>query len=56
MPDLPLRERMTQAEQLKRKLPDDVLDATALRELLAALTHHYRKAIRQFDKVFGARA
>jgi restriction system protein len=37
-------------------LPEDILDATALRQLLAATSEHSRAAIAEFDDLFGERA
>jgi restriction system protein len=54
IPNLPLRAD-TSAEFVTQ-LSDDVLDAPALRPLLTALTDSYRKAIAEFDAVFGERA
>jgi hypothetical protein len=36
--------------------PDDVLNATALRPLMDALMEYSRRAIAEFDEVFGERA
>jgi restriction system protein len=38
------------------RLPDDVLDATALRPMMEAMIYHSQLAIAEFDKVFGERA
>lgn len=54
VPDLPIRDRMP--HPFADDLPDPVLDASALRPLLGALTEAYRKAIKEFDQVFGERA
>ena len=34
-------------------VPDDVLDATALRPLMDALIEHSRRATAEFDEAFG---
>jgi restriction system protein len=54
LPVLPLRDAMI--EKYVDYVPATVLDATALRRLLAALTEAYRGAIAEFDQVFGGRA
>jgi restriction system protein len=38
------------------RVPDDVLDATALRPLMDTLMEHARRATAEFDEVFGERA
>lgn len=53
LPSLPLRRLFRSSEP---RLPDDVLDATALRTLLDLLIGHFRKATAEFDAVFGERA
>lgn len=52
IPALPLRSHM---EALEGSVPDEVLDATALRTLLDALIRHSHAAIAEFDAVFGER-
>jgi hypothetical protein len=37
-------------------VPDDVLDATALRPFMDTLLEYSRRAIAEFDEVFGERA
>ena len=54
LPPLPLSEAF--AEQPDLDLPDDLLEAKALREFADSLVAHGREAIRQFDEVFGERA
>lgn len=57
-PELPLRGagfRPFETE-LTGVVPDDVLDATALRPLMDALIEHSRRATAEFDAVFGERA
>lgn len=58
VPDLPLRESESRpnGKELVGHLPDDVLDATALRPLMNTLIAQYRNAIAEFDRVFGERA
>lgn len=53
LPSLPLRRLFRSIEP---RLPDDVLDATALRTLLDLLIGHFRAATAEFDAVFGERA
>lgn len=55
VPSLPLR-RSDTASRLRESIPDDVLDAAALRPLMNALIEHSRVAIAEFDEVFGERA
>jgi restriction system protein len=51
-PDIPLRAVLTSSEDVDL-LPEDVLDARALRPLLDALTCIYRDAIADFEEVLG---
>jgi restriction system protein len=51
-PSLPLRPMATEAK-FEHVIPDDVLDATALRPLLEASIEHSSLAIAEFDVVFG---
>jgi len=53
---LPLRADGADIFGLGGAVPDDVLDATALRPLLDALVEHSRRATAEFDAVFGERA
>jgi len=53
VPSLPLRRLFGSVDP---RLPDDVLDATALRQLLDLLIGHFRAATAEFDAVFGERA
>jgi hypothetical protein len=55
LPDLPLR-NATDLGELEDRVPEDVLDATALRPLMTSLIEHSRRAIAEFDEVFGQRA
>ncbi len=56
-PRLPLRTAAGPAQgDALGHLPDDVLDAVALRPLMDALLQHYHHAIAEFDEVFGERA
>ncbi len=54
LPTLPLRSSLGARGQVE--LPDDILDAIALRPLMEAVTRFYRQAIDEFDEVFGGRA
>ncbi|TGN65409.1 restriction endonuclease [Nocardioides eburneiflavus] len=58
LPRLPLRDVVQKPEgrALLDALPDEVLDATALRPLMERLIHHSRSAIAEFDAIFGERA
>lgn len=58
LPSLPLRatQRAPGARALMSALPDQVLDATALRPLMEGLISHSQSAIAEFDAVFGERA
>jgi restriction system protein len=58
LPHLPLRgsKQWPYGRELDSLVPDDVLDATALRPLMDALIEHSRRAIAEFDEVFGERA
>jgi restriction system protein len=58
VPNLPLRKHVEESDSREwiAGLPDDVLDATALRPLLNALLRHYQAAFAEFDQVFGERA
>lgn len=54
-PSLPLR-TMAAAKEFDHLLPDDVLDAIALRPLMEASIEHSLLAIAEFDALFGERA
>jgi restriction system protein len=58
LPSLPLRasKQWPHGVELDSLVPDDVLDATTLRPLMDALIEHSRRAIAEFDEVFGERA
>jgi restriction system protein len=58
LPSLPLRvsRQWPHGRELESLVPDDVLDATALRPLMDALIEHSRRAIAEFDELFGERA
>lgn len=58
LPILPLRESTKTRSQadLINSLPNDVLDAAALRSLMNALIDHSQHAIAEFDEIFGERA
>jgi hypothetical protein len=47
---------MAAEADFEHMIPDDVLDATALRPLLEASMKHSLLAIAEFDAVFGERA
>jgi restriction system protein len=55
MPSLPLR-RSDMVARLGESIPDDVLDAPALRPLMDALVERAHIATAEFDEVFGERA
>jgi hypothetical protein len=57
LPTLPLRTSTDRPRdsELEGLVPDDVLDATALRPLMDALIEHSRCATAEFDDVFGER-
>jgi len=58
LPSLPLRvsRQWPHGHELDSLVPDDVLDATALRPLMEMLIEHSRRAIAEFDELFGERA
>jgi restriction system protein len=58
LPHLPLRDSGQAPDGRARleALPDDVLDATALRPLMERLISHAQSATAEFDAVFGERA
>ncbi len=53
IPVLPLRSHKS---AFGGSIPDEALDATALRALLGAMIRHSHAAIAEFDEVFGERA
>jgi restriction system protein len=53
--DLPFRDS-TNRQYLEGTIPDSILDAAALRPLMTALIEQSRRAIVEFDQVFGERA
>ena len=58
-PELPLRKDAADVgtPNVKlREIPDDILDANALRPLMEAMVVHSHRAIAEFDEVFGERA
>jgi hypothetical protein len=55
-PALPLGAGMDAARRHGLQLPDDVLDAVALRPLMEAAIDFYGRATDEFDEVFGERA
>jgi restriction system protein len=59
LPHLPLRDSVQApggCDLVVHALPDDVLDAGALRPLMERLISHTQIAIAEFDAVFGERA
>lgn len=57
IPDLPLRNRFeTYLETREMTVSDEILDATSYRTLLTSIIKESKKAIAQFDNVFGERA
>ena len=58
LPSLPLRAstERPRGKELDGLVPDDILDATALRPLMTALIAHSHLATAEFDEVFGERA
>lgn len=54
-PHLPLRTNI-QLGELEDQVPDEVLEAAALRPLMNMLIEHSRRATADFDNVFGQRA
>lgn len=55
-PSLPLRVMEPHTPLLVGVLPDDVLDAIALRQLMERLIENSQRAIDEFDAIFGERA
>lgn len=57
LPSLPLR-KLIKSEELRniKSLPDILLDAVSFRDLLEIITNEVRKALAEFDDVFGERA
>ncbi|RSN44891.1 hypothetical protein DMC64_18565 [Amycolatopsis sp. WAC 04197] len=57
-PSLPLRANSQTSSEIdyNENLPDDVLDATALRPFMDTLVEHSQRAISEFDELFGERA
>jgi restriction system protein len=53
IPSVPLREHAGPLGELE--LPDAMLDAAGLRQLMEAVADYYRHAIAEFDEVFGGR-
>lgn len=56
LPQLPLRDAFSEKASSSLNIPDTVLDATHLRELLQAVVDSASQAIEEFDEVFGHRA
>lgn len=55
-PDLPLRKNIQNLKAIETNLPDDLLDATYLRDFVDIFCRHAQEAIAAFDQVFGERA
>jgi hypothetical protein len=53
LPELPLRRVLHAAFTETRWMPANILDATALRPLMMAVSGFYRQATAEFDEVFG---
>jgi restriction system protein len=53
--DLPFR-NSANGQYLEGGIPDSILDATALRPLMTAVIEESRRAIVEFDQIFGERA
>jgi hypothetical protein len=51
-----LRENINYPEKLKVDLPNDLMDTLYLRDFIDIFCKHARKAIAEFDTVFGERA
>lgn len=58
LPHLPLRDSTERpvGKALEGAVPDEILDAVALRPLMEALIGHSQQAIAEFDGLFGERA
>ena len=56
LPDLPLKVASGTSSQLEGVLPDELLNAVALRDFLDILLLQINKGIKAFDDVFGGRA
>ena len=56
LPKLPLINNLTWKKEGIRKIPEDILTATTLRELLDSMLKHMRLGTAKFDDVFGERA
>ena len=56
LPRLPLKESLQDLGSHGIRLPQDVLDAITLRQLLEALSRNCISAVAEFDEVFGERA
>jgi len=55
-PELPLRSRLRPGGASSINLPNDILDAAALRPLMSGVMAFYEQVAREFDQVFGGRA
>ncbi|MCD6471711.1 restriction endonuclease [Candidatus Aerophobetes bacterium] len=56
LPKLPIKESLQDLDSHGIYLPQDILDAATLRELLEALSRNCISTIAEFDEVFGERA
>ena len=54
LPSLPLRKSIEVSHT--KNLPDILLDTVSFRDLLEIITNEDRKALAEFDDVFGERA
>jgi len=54
--DLPLRKNISNLKAIDPNLPDDLLDATCLSDLVDVCCRHAKEGITAFDQVFGERA
>jgi restriction system protein len=55
-PALPLRRNLQNLKAVQTNLPDELLDATYLRDFVDILCRHSQEGIAAFDHVFGERA
>lgn len=55
LPDLPLRKAIETQKGYKQNLPDEVLDATCLRDFVDSIYKYGREGILAFDGIFGGR-
>jgi hypothetical protein len=55
-PPLPLRSAFKETQTTEINIPDEVLDAVALRPFMEAVSRFYATVTLEFDSVFGERA